>query len=66
MHLLIVEDERALCDTVARSLRRSAYSVDCCYDGEKALELLETVGFGSVWVWENGGFRERGIRDLRR
>ena len=29
MHLLIVEDERALCDTVARSLRRSAYSVDC-------------------------------------
>ena len=25
MHLLIVEDERALCDTVARSLRRSAY-----------------------------------------
>ena len=41
MHLLIVEDERALCDTVARSLRRSAYSVDCCYDGEKALELLE-------------------------
>ena len=41
MHLLIVEDERALCDTVARSLRRSAYSVDCCYDGEKALELLD-------------------------
>ena len=40
MHFLIVEDERALCDTIARSLRRSAYSVDCCYDGEKALELL--------------------------
>ena len=40
MHLLIVEDERALCDTIARSLRRSAYSVDCCYDGEKALEFL--------------------------
>lgn len=33
---------------------------------DEALELLETVGFGSVWVWENGGFRERGIRDLRR
>ena len=40
MHLLIVEDERALCDTIVRSLRRSAYSVDCCYDGEQALELL--------------------------
>ena len=41
MHLLIVEDERALCDTIARSLRRSAYSVDCCFDGEAALELLQ-------------------------
>ena len=40
MHILIVEDERALCDTIARSLRRLAYSVDCCYDGKKALELL--------------------------
>ena len=40
MHLLIVEDERALCDTIVRSLRRAAYSVDCCYDGEQALELL--------------------------
>ena len=48
MHLLIVEDERALCDTVARSLRRWAYSVDCCYDGEKALELLETERYDLV------------------
>ena len=40
MHLLVIEDERALCETIVRSLRRQAYSVDCCYDGEKALELL--------------------------
>ena len=40
MHLLVIEDERALCETIVRSLRRLAYSVDCCYDGEKALELL--------------------------
>lgn len=40
MHLLIIEDERALCETIVRSLRRLAYSVDYCYDGEKALELL--------------------------
>ena len=38
MHLLVIEDERALCETIVRSLRRQAYSVDCCYDGEKALE----------------------------
>ena len=40
MHLLVVEDERALCETIVRSLRRLAYSVDYCYDGDKALELL--------------------------
>ena len=41
MHLLVIEDERALCETIVRSLRRLAYSVDYCYDGEKALELLK-------------------------
>ena len=40
MHLLVIEDERALCETIVRSLRRLAYSVDYCYYGEKALELL--------------------------
>ena len=30
MRILIVEDERALCDAIARSLRNLAYSVDCC------------------------------------
>lgn len=28
MHILVVEDERALCETIVRSLRRLAYSVD--------------------------------------
>ena len=42
MHLLVIEDERALCETIVRSLRRLAYSVDYCYDGEKALNF---------WVW---------------
>ena len=40
MHILVVEDERALCETIVRSLRRLAYSVDFCYDGDRALELL--------------------------
>ena len=40
MHLLVIEDERTLCETIVRSLRRLAYSVDYCYDGEKALALL--------------------------
>lgn len=40
MHLLVIEDERTLCETIVRSLQRLAYSVDYCYDGKKALELL--------------------------
>ena len=40
MHLLVIEDECALCEAIVRSLRRLAYSVDYCYDGDKALELL--------------------------
>lgn len=35
MRILIVEDERALCDAIARSLRNLAYSVDCCHDGRR-------------------------------
>ena len=44
MRILIVEDERALCDAIARSLRNLAYSVDCCHDGQEALDLLDVAG----------------------
>ena len=37
MRILIVEDERALCDTLAKSLRRKGYEADVCYDGDSAL-----------------------------
>ena len=40
MHILVVEDERTLCDTIVRSLRHLAYSVDYCYDGKTAMEML--------------------------
>ena len=40
--------EKALCDTIARSLRRLAYSVDCCYDGQSALDMLSIEKFDLV------------------
>lgn len=40
MRILIVEDEWALCDTLARSLKQKGYEVDACYDGDSALDLL--------------------------
>lgn len=48
MRILVVEDERALCETIVRSLKRLAYSIDFCYDGEKALELLGTEKYDLV------------------
>lgn len=47
MRILIVEDERALCDAIARSLRNLAYSVDCCHDGREALDLLASKSLTS-------------------
>ena len=40
MRLLIVEDEKQICDMVAKSLYDSGYEVDTCYDGEEALECI--------------------------
>ena len=48
MRILVVEDERALCDAVVRSLKRLAYSVDWCYDGKSASELLAVESFDLV------------------
>lgn len=48
MHILVVEDERALCDTIVRSLRRLAYSVDFCYNGNKALELIDVERYDLI------------------
>ena len=53
MHLLVVEDERDLCQTIVRSLRRLAYSVDFCYDGEQALELLGVERYDLVLLDRN-------------
>ena len=51
MHILIVEDERALCETIVRSLRRLAYSVDFCHDGKQALRLLcVSVMISYCWI----------------
>lgn len=40
MHILLVEDEVSLAESVARSLEHLAYSVDCCFDGVQAWDLL--------------------------
>ena len=48
MRILVVDDERALCETIVRSLRRLAYSVDPCYDGDTAIDLLGSERYDLV------------------
>lgn len=40
MRLLIVEDEKKLCDTIAKTLYQAGYEVDTCYDGDEALDYI--------------------------
>ena len=42
MRLLLAEDEQEMSAAVATVLRHSNYSVDCVFDGEEALDYLET------------------------
>ena len=48
MRILVVEDERALCETIVRSLLRLDYSVDPCYDGDTAIDLLGSERYDLV------------------
>ena len=48
MRILIVEDEKALCDAIARSLRHLDYNVDCCYNGQSAVDVLSFERFDLV------------------
>ena len=48
LRLFIVEDEKEICDTVAKSLYDAGYEVDTCYDGEEALAGILTENYDLV------------------
>ena len=48
MRLLIVEDEKELCDTISKSLYESGYVVDTCYDGYEALDYILTEDYDLI------------------
>lgn len=41
MRILVIEDERALCETIVRSLKRLAYSVDFAMTETKQMSCSE-------------------------
>ena len=55
MKLLIVEDEKRLCQTVAKHLKDEGYTVDMCYDGSDALDYIngtESVSYTHLDVYK--------------
>ena len=46
LRLLVVEDEKKLCDMIAKSLHQAGYEVDTCNDGEQALDnILQSISY---------------------
>lgn len=48
MRLLVIEDETALCQSIAEGLRIDGYEVDTCQDGAEALELCEVETYDLI------------------
>ncbi|MBO5144345.1 MAG: response regulator transcription factor [Lachnospiraceae bacterium] len=48
MHLLIIEDETALCHSIAEGLRLDGYEVDVCHDGAEGLELCRVENYDLI------------------
>ena len=48
LRLLIVEDEKELCDTIAKSLYDAGYEVDTSYNGSEALEYVLTEEYDLI------------------
>lgn len=48
MKLLVVEDERELCESIAEDLELEAYAVDRCYDGLDAYERMSVEAYDLV------------------
>src|SRR5699024_9938444 len=48
MRILIAEDERDLNRIISSRLSEEHFSVDSCFDGEEALEYLESAAYDAV------------------
>lgn len=48
MHILIIEDEKSLCRSIADGLRIDGYEIDTCFDGTEGLELCLTENYDLI------------------
>lgn len=45
MRILVVEDELDLNHIICNKLTKEGYNVDACFDGQAALDYLETASY---------------------
>lgn len=65
MRLLVAEDERDLNEIILQKLKSEGYSVDACYDGAEAMDILSYTEYDAVlldimmpksgWISGTGG-----------
>lgn len=48
MRILLAEDERDLNKIICQKLTSDGYSIDCCFDGEEAIEFLDCADYDAV------------------
>ena len=48
MHILIIEDEIALCQSIAEGLRMDGYEIDTCFDGNEGLDLCTSENYDLI------------------
>lgn len=48
MKILIVEDEKTLCETIGKHITTAGYTVDLCFDGDDALFYIEGTEYDAV------------------
>lgn len=48
MKLLIVEDDKELCQMIAEQLETDGYQIDCCYHGSEAMDYLKQFSYDCI------------------
>ena len=48
MKLLIVEDEKRLCQTIAKYFKGEGYTIDTCHDGSDALDYINGTEYDAI------------------
>ena len=48
MRILVVEDEKTLCESIAKGLRLDGYEVDMVFDGEEAMDIISLENYDLI------------------